>query len=70
MNFSVVTVILMIYFIIGAIVATWLWNKSYKKSYDEAKASGEGVEKGMVNILLTTLMIFWPFVLIYKLLKK
>lgn len=70
MNFSVVTVILMIYFIIGAIVATWLWNKSYKKSYDEAKKSEEGVEEGMASMLLTFLFIFWPLALIYKFLKR
>ncbi len=60
----------LIYLLIGICLTMYWWNKSYKKSYDEAKASGEGVEKGMVNILLTTLMIFWPFVLIYKLLNK
>ena len=69
MNFSVVTVILMIYFIIGAIVAVWLWNKNYKKSYDEAKKSEEGVEEGMASMLLMFLFIFWPFALIYKFLK-
>lgn len=64
------TIILIIYLLIGICLTMYWWNKSYKKSYDEAKASGEGVEKGMVNILLTTLMVFWPIVLIYKFLRK
>jgi C4-dicarboxylate transporter len=70
MSFSVISVIVMIYFIIGAMVATWLWKKYYSKKYEEAKASEEGVEEGMARMLLLFLMILWPFAIVYKLLNK
>jgi cbb3-type cytochrome oxidase subunit 3 len=64
------TIILIIYLLIGICLTMYWWNKSYKKSYDEAKKSEEGVEEGMASMLLMFLFIFWPFVLIYKFLKR
>jgi C4-dicarboxylate transporter len=70
MSFSVISVAIMIYFIIGAMVATWMWKKYYSKKYEEAKASEEGVEEGMASILLLFLMFLWPFAIAYKILSK
>ncbi len=70
MSFSVISVVIMIYFIIGAIVATWMWKKYYFKKYEEAKASEEGVEEGMVSVLLLVLIIIWPFAIVYKFLNN
>ncbi len=70
MSFSVISIAIMIYFIIGAMVATWMWKKCYSKKYEEAKASEEGVEEGMASMLLLFLMILWPFAIAYKILNK
>lgn len=61
---------LAIYFIFGLLLTIYWWNKDYKKSYNEAKKSEEGVEENMVSILLIILTFFWPIVLIYKLWKR
>lgn len=61
---------LIIYLGIGIILTLYWWNKGYKKSYEEAKASEEGVEKGMVTIVLLLSLFLWPVVGVYKFVTK
>ena len=57
---------LIIYLGIGIILTLYWWNKHYKESYEKAKASEEGVEKGMAQMLLMVLLFLWPVVIAYK----
>lgn len=60
---------LLIYLLIGLVLSCYWWNKTYKKAYEEAKASN-GVEEGMAVNHLLLMMIFWPIVLVCNLYLK
>ena len=62
--------IAILYLIIGLIVADNYWLSRFKKEYEAAKTSEEGVEEGMVGLVLLCITAFWPLILIVKLIKK
>ena len=61
---------LAIYLGIGLIFTLFWWNRKYKKDYDYAKEVENGVEEGMAILFMLILMMLWPLVAIYKLIKK
>lgn len=62
--------IAILYLVIGLFVANKYWQSRFKKEYEAAKTSEEGVEEGMVGVVLLCLTAFWPLILIVKLIKK
>jgi hypothetical protein len=62
--------LIIVYFVIGILLMFYWWDKHYEKIYNEAKESEEGVDESMSVIFLTILTVFWPIVLIRKLIKR
>jgi len=67
MNIGIIIVI--IYFAIGFICSYKWYKEDYEESYNESVKNGVGVEKGMVNLLLLYMVVFWLPILIYKFYK-
>jgi hypothetical protein len=63
-------IIAILYLVIGLFVASKYWQARFKREYEAAKASEEGVEEGMVGVLLLCITAFWPLILIIKGIKK
>ena len=61
---------LIIYLVIGFILTVYWWKNSYKKSYEVAKASDEGTERGMLEMVLLVSLFLWPIVASYKFINK
>lgn len=57
-----------IYILIGIIYTFYVWNKEYKKDYNELRKEGE-VEEGMACMLLLVLVFTWPLKFILNLFK-
>lgn len=62
--------IAILYLVIGLFVANKYWQSRFKKEYEAAKASEEGVEEGMASLVLLCITAFWPLILIAKLIRK
>jgi hypothetical protein len=62
--------LIIVYFVVGILLTFYWWDKHYEKIYNEAKESEEGVDESMSVIFLTILTVFWPIVLIRKLIKR
>jgi hypothetical protein len=60
----------LIYLTVGIVLAIYWFNKEYEQEYKELKKSEEGVDKGMAELLILFMAIFWPLKLIYNLVKK
>lgn len=58
---STVNIILLLYFVIGIILAFVWWNDEYKP---ETEVEDEDVESSMVCIFLLFLVVFWPIKLV------
>ena len=62
--------ILIAYFIVGLLLTFYWWDKQYEAAYKKAKESEEGADESMSVLFLAFLAIFWPIVLIYKMIKR
>jgi hypothetical protein len=60
----------LIYLTVGIVLAIYWFNRDYEPEYKELENSEEGVEKGMADLLIMFMAIFWPLKLIYNLVKK
>jgi hypothetical protein len=60
----------LIYLIIGILLSIIWFKKEYEPEYKELKNSGEGVEKGMAELIMMFMAITWPIKLVYNLIKK
>ena len=60
----------LIYLIIGIALAIYWFKKEYELEYKKLEKSEEGVDKGMADLLIMFMAIFWPLKLIYNLVKK
>ena len=60
----------LIYIVVGIVLALHWFKKEYEPEYKELEKSEEGVEKGMAELLIIFMAAFWPFKLIYNLVKK
>ena len=60
----------LIYFVVGILLAVYWWEKEQKKQYEEALKSDEGVDKGAVEIYMMGLAVLWPIKLIKNLIQK
>lgn len=63
-------IIAILYLVIGLFFVRKYWLSRFKKEYEAAKASEEGVEEGMVGLVLLCITAFWPLILIIKGIKK
>ena len=63
-------IIAILYLVIGLFFVRKYWLSRFKKEYEAAKASEEGVEEGMVGLALLCITAFWPLILIIKGIKK
>lgn len=59
---------IIVYFVLGLVLAFYWYERDYSKKYEELEKE-EGVEKGMVNIFLLFLWVFWPINMIKNLIK-
>ena len=59
-----------IYLTVGIALAIHWFKRDYEPEYKELEKSEEGVEKGMAELLILFMAIFWPLKLIYNLVKK
>jgi hypothetical protein len=59
-----------IYLTVGIVLAIYWFKRDYEPEYKELEKSEEGVEKGMADLLIMFMAIFWPLKLIYNLVKK
>lgn len=57
---SACEVILLIYFVVGFILALVWWNDEYEPQYKYCKESGKDTEDSMAVLLLLGLVAFWP----------
>ena len=60
----------MLYLVIGTMLAIYWFKRDYEPEYKELEKSEEGVEKGMAELLIMFMAIFWPLKLIYNLVTK
>lgn len=60
----------LIYLTIGILLSLVWFKKEYEPEYKELKKSGEGVEKGMTELIMMFMVITWPIKLVYNLIKK
>jgi hypothetical protein len=63
-------IIAILYLVIGLFFVRKYWLSRFKKEYEAAKASEEGVEEGMVGVVLICITALWPLILIIKFIKK
>lgn len=61
--------IIIIYTVIGLLCAFHWFEADYGEDYKKACQDGEE-EKGMTSMLLLLMTFFWPFVAVYKGIKK
>lgn len=59
---------IIVYFVLGLILTLYWYERDYSKKYKELEQK-EGVEKGMANIFLLFLWVFWPINMIKNLIK-
>lgn len=59
-----------IYLTVGIVLAIYWFKRDYEPEYKELEKSGEGVDKGAAELLIIFMAAFWPFKLIYNLVKK
>jgi hypothetical protein len=60
----------LIYLTVGIVLAIHWFKRDYEPEYKELERSEEGVEKGMAELLIMFMAIFWPLKLIYNLVTK
>ena len=60
----------LIYLTIGILLSIIWFKKEYEPEYKELEKSGEGVEKGMAELIMMFMAITWPIKLVYNLIKK
>lgn len=60
----------LIYLVIGILLAIIWFKKEFEPNYKELEKSGEGVEKGMAELIMMFMAITWPIKLVYNLIKK
>ena len=60
----------LIYLTVGIVLAIHWFKRDYELEYKELEKSEEGVEKGMADLLIMFMAIFWPLKLIYNLVTK
>ena len=60
---------IIIYLGIGIVLSSIWFKKDYEPEYKELQQKGE-LEKGMAEILMMGMAIFWPFKLVKKLIKE
>jgi uncharacterized membrane protein YphA (DoxX/SURF4 family) len=62
-------ILVVVYFIVGVILALYWFKTDYAESYKSSVENGTE-EKGMTCIFLLLLIIFWPIKLVRNLIKK
>jgi len=62
-------ILVVVYFIVGVILALYWFKTDYAESYKSSVEDGTE-EKGMTCIFLLLLIIFWPIKLVRNLIKK
>ena len=67
---DIVSIVMIIYLVIGLCLTIYWWNKYFSKEYAKAKTSEEGVEEGMAVNHLLTMMFLWPLFLACNLYYK
>ena len=60
----------LIYLTIGILLSLVWFKKEYEPEYKELEKSGEGVEKGMAELIMMFMAITGPVKLVYNLIKK
>lgn len=60
----------LIYLVIGILLSIVWFKKEFESEYKELEKSGEGVEKGMAELIMMFMAITWPIKLVYNLIKK
>ena len=60
----------LIYLTIGILLSLVWFKKEYEPEYKELEKSGEGVEKGMAELIMMFMAITWPIKLVYNLIKN
>ena len=68
-NLSIGDYCVIIYFIVGIILAIYWWHTEHKKNYEECRATGE-CEESMVIMLWLFTILLWPVITCAKLSKK
>lgn len=66
MESSIIGVI--IYLVIGLVLAFYWFNKDYEKEYDELVKS-DIPDRGVTNLFLLCMWVFWPIYLMKNLIK-
>jgi hypothetical protein len=63
------SIITTVYFVVGGILTFYWFNKEYSENYEKQVKDGLE-EKGMVNIFLLLLWVFWPIKLIKNIIRR
>jgi H+/gluconate symporter-like permease len=58
----------MIYLVVGVLLAIYWFKRDYSKEYKEL-AKNKEVEKGMAELLMVIMCLFWPIVMVKNLIK-
>ena len=58
----------MIYLVVGILLAIYWFKRDYSKEYNEL-AENKEVEKGMAELLMLIMCLFWPIVMVKNLIK-
>ena len=61
-------IVVITYFVIGLVLVFYWYERDYHKEYVELNEKEE-VEKGMVNMFLLFLWVFWPINMIKNIVK-
>jgi hypothetical protein len=58
----------LIYLVVGLLLAIYWFKRDYSKEYNEL-AKNKEVEKGMAELLMFIMCLFWPIVMVKNLIK-
>lgn len=65
----ILNISIILYFIIGVLLSSYIWKRDYAKEYKIAKES-DNVQDGMVCMFMLFLIVFWPLRAINEIIEK